>query len=259
MRQLGRDERLAIYDALQHGQSVSQIHRETGHDRKTIRDAGDPRQRTSPPPASARPRLLEPYEQYIRERVQAGCVNTAVLLDEIRQMGYPGGRSTLKNFVHPLRPTVAPEPGQRYETPPGRQAQCDWAHFGRLEYPDGTVRPLWIFILTLSYSRCLYIEFVHDTRQDTLFACLEYGFAAFGGVPREILSDNMTPMVLAPIRWTARSSGIPAMPRSRRFMGSRPKRPAPTGVKQRAMWSGPCAMSGTTSGRAYGALKVWMT
>lgn len=212
MRPLGREERLAIYDALQHGQSVSQIHRETGHDRKTIRDirdGGDPRQRTSPPPASTRPRLLEPYEQYIRERVRAGCVNTAVLLDEIRAMGYTGGRSTLKNFVHPLRPTVAPEPVQRFETPPGRQAQWDWAHFGRLAYPDGTVRPLGIFILTFSYSRCLYVEFVHDTRQDTLFACLEHAFAAFGGVPREILSDNMTPMVLAhpmdgPVQWHPR-------------------------------------------------------
>ncbi|NMP22049.1 IS21 family transposase [Sulfobacillus harzensis] len=229
MRQLGRDERLAIYDALQDGQSVSHIHRETGHDRKTIRDirdAGDPRQRTSPPPASARPRLLEPYEEYIRERVRAGCVNTAMLLDEIRLRGYTGGRSTLKNFVHPLRPTGVPEPVQRYETPPGRQAQCDWAHFGRLEYPDGTVRPLWIFILTLSYSRCLYIEFVHDTRQDTLFTCLEHAFATFGGVPTEILSDNMTPMVVAhpvdgPVLWHPRFAAFAA------FHGFTPKAARP--------------------------------
>lgn len=212
MRQLGRDEQLAIYDALQHGQCVSQIHRETGHDRQTIRDireAGDPRQRTSSPPSGARPSLLDPYRQYIRERVRAGCLNTAVLFDEIRAMGYVGGRSTVKNFVQPLRPTRPPEPVQRFETAPGRQAQCDWAKFGSLQYPDGTVRPLWIFIFTWGYSRCLYIEFVHDTRQNTLFTCLEHAFAAFGAVPTDILSDNMAPMVIAhpvegPVQWHPR-------------------------------------------------------
>jgi transposase len=211
MRQLGRDERLAISEALQAGQSVSQIHRETGYDRQTIRrirDAGDSYPQTNAPSA-VRPRLLDPYEEYIRERVHAGCYNTAVLLDEIRQQGYTGGRSTLKNFVHTLRPARTPEPVPRYETRPGHQAQCDWAYFGQLAYPDGTVRPLWIFILTLRYSRCLYIEFVHDTRQDTLFTCLEHAFAAFGGVPAEILSDNMTPMVLShpiegPVVWHPR-------------------------------------------------------
>lgn len=212
MRQLGRDEQLAIYDALQCGQSVSQIHRETGHDRQTIRDirtAGDPRQRTSPPPSSSRPSLLDSYHQYIRDRVQAGCINTSVLFDEIRSMGYTGGRSTLKNFVQPLRSRVLPEPVRRYETPPGRQAQCDWASFGRLAYPDGSVQPLWIFIFTLSYSRCLYIEFVHNTRQDTLLTCLEHAFDAFSSVPSEILSDNMAPMVVAhpldgPVQWHPR-------------------------------------------------------
>lgn len=212
MQQLGRDEQLAIYDGLQQGKSVSQIHRETGHDRQTIRqvrDDGDPRQRKDAPTPQSKPRLLDPYHEYIRERVRAGCSNTAVLLDEIRRQGYIGGRSTLKDFVQPLRPTVQPEPVQRYETPPGRQAQCDWAKFGSLAYPDGTVRPLWIFIFTLSYSRCLSIEFVHDTRQDTLFHCLEHAFAAFGTVPAQILSDNMTPMVIAhppggPVTWHPR-------------------------------------------------------
>jgi transposase len=128
VQQLGRDEQLAIYDDLQQGKSVSQIHRETGHDRQTIRkvrDDGDPQQRQDVSTPPSQPRLLDPYHEYIRERVRAGCSNTAVLLDEIRQQGYTGGRSTLKAFVQPLRPTVQPEPVQRYETPPGRQAVTD--------------------------------------------------------------------------------------------------------------------------------------
>ena len=86
-------------------------------------------------------------------------------------------------------------PVVRYETPPGRQAQCDWAAFGETEAPAGTVQKLWLFAYTLSYSRCLYLEFVRHTTQDTLLACLEHAFAVFGGVPEEVLSDNMSPMV----------------------------------------------------------------
>ncbi|MCY0898542.1 MAG: DDE-type integrase/transposase/recombinase [Firmicutes bacterium] len=81
-------------------------------------------------------------------------------------------------------------------------------------------------ILTWSYSRCLYIEFVHDGRQDTLFACLEHAFAYFGAVPAEILSDNMTPMVLAhppegPVQWHPRFFDFA------RFHGFEPKAARP--------------------------------
>lgn len=203
---------MAIYDELQRGKSLTQIHRETGYARDTIRKVktlGEAALSAHPPIAPQRPSLLDPYHEYIRERVQAGCLNTAVLFDELRAQGYSGGRSILKAFVHPLRPSSAVDPVRRYETPPGRQAQCDWAKFGTLVYPDGTKRPLWIFVLTLSYSRCLYVEFVHDGRQDTLFGCLERAFAYFGGVPRELLSDNMKPMVLqhprqGPVQWHPR-------------------------------------------------------
>lgn len=157
MRCIGRSEQMALYDELKRGKSISQIHRETGYDRQTIRQVkrtGDAGLRADPSEIPVgRPHLLDPYKEYIRERVQEGCLNTAVLFDEIREQGYPGGRSILKDFVHPLRPLRIPEPVRRYETPPGRQAQCDWATLGTLRYPDGTERPLWVFILTLSYSR----------------------------------------------------------------------------------------------------------
>ena len=97
----------------------------------------------------------------------------------------------------------------RYETPAGRQAPCDWAKFEDTEAPDGTVEPLWLFAYTLSYSRCLYLEFVRDTRQDTLLSSLEHAFAYFGGVPTEILSDHRSPMVVhhprgGPVTWHPR-------------------------------------------------------
>lgn len=221
---------MAIHDDLQRGKSITQIHRETGVDRATIRKVktgGYPEPGATTPPARRRPSLLDPYHEYIRERVRQGCFNTAVLYDELRAQGYGGSRTILKDFVRPLRPTAGdPEPVPRYETPPGQQAQCDWAKFGQLAYPDGTVRALWVFVYTLSYSRALFVEFVHDTRQDTLFLCLEHAFAAFGGVPARLLSDNMTPMVLAhppggPVQWHPRYAAFAA------FHGFDPKAAPP--------------------------------
>lgn len=211
MRAIGREESMEIRDQYQHGISISALSRETGHDRKTIHDivtAAAPRMEGGAP-RNPQLRLLTPYAEYIRQRIHEGCWNSAVLLDELRAQGYRGGRTLVKDFLAPLRPAKTVTPVMRYETPPGRQAQCDWAAFGETEAPDGTVQKLWAFAYTLSYSRCLYVEFVRDTTQDTLLACLEQAFAYFGAVPEQILSDNMSPMVVrhprgGPVTWHPR-------------------------------------------------------
>ena len=180
----------------QQKQTITAIQEATGRDRKTIRKVvtqqKDPGHDLD---CRARRSKLDPYKQYIEERWHQGCHNAVVLWEEIRAQGYTGSLSLVKQLVQPLRPQRGIEPAQRYETDPGAQAQCDWADFGALVYPDQR-RPLYIFIYTLSFSRRLYVEFVHDQRQVTLFHCLEHAFAYFGCVPETILSDNMTPMVI---------------------------------------------------------------
>ena len=77
----------------------------------------------------------------------------------------------------------------RFETEPGRQMQCDFATIRR-----GRDR-LSVFIATLRWSRATYVEFVIDERLETLLGCHERAFYFFGGVPREILCDNMRTVV----------------------------------------------------------------
>jgi transposase len=50
----------------------------------------------------------------------------------------------------------------------------------------GTGR-LCVFIATLGWSRAAYVEFCADERIETLVQCNEHAFAAFGGVPHEVL------------------------------------------------------------------------
>jgi transposase len=52
-----------------------------------------------------------------------------------------------------------------------------------------------VFIATLGWSRATYIEFVTDERLETLLGCHERGSYFFGGVPREVLHDNMRTVV----------------------------------------------------------------
>jgi transposase len=82
-----------------------------------------------------RPSKLDPFKEQIKKWVtQDRCTNCEVIFQRLRQMGYTGGISILKDYVHPLRPAVAGHaPVQRYETKPGEQVQFDWGEFVRRE------------------------------------------------------------------------------------------------------------------------------
>ncbi len=68
--------------------------------------------------------------------------------------------------------------------------QVDWVEFRR-----GSDR-LSAFVATLGYSRASFVYFVTDERIGTFIACLRRAFEAFGGVPREVLFDNMKTVVI---------------------------------------------------------------
>ena len=101
-----------------------------------------------------------------------------MLLREIQERGYDGRYSRVKQFVRGLVPALPPEPVVRFETEPGQQMQADWATVG-----TGAGK-LKVFIATLGWSRAAYVEFCDDERVETLIACHERAFLAFGGVPR---------------------------------------------------------------------------
>ncbi len=80
---------------------------------------------------------------------------------ELREQGFTGGYSTVTDFLRTARPAGAPAPFEcRFETPPGRQAQADFAFFRvRFETEPGTERIVWLFWLMLGHSRMLWARF----------------------------------------------------------------------------------------------------
>lgn len=179
-----------------HGMGVREIAREVGMSRNTVRrylrDAAAVRYKERP----RRPSKLDPYEGYIAARLAAAAPETIqanVLLEEIRTRGYAGGYTMVKAHVAALRAQAVPEPVVRFETAPGQQMQVDWAVIRRSGSRVGS--RLSVFVATLGWSRAAYVEFVTDERVETLIACHERAFLAFGGVPREVLYDNVRTVV----------------------------------------------------------------
>ncbi len=86
----------------------------------------------------------------------------------------------------------------RYETDKGKQAQLDWKENIEFILSTGEVININIFVLILSYLRFrVYKLSLHKT-QDILFSFLDKSFKSFGGVPKELLTDNMKTVMNEP-------------------------------------------------------------
>jgi hypothetical protein len=123
-----------------------------------------------------------------------GVFNANRLLAEIKALGYSGGKTILKDFLKPFRPLQKAQAVSRFETKPGEQAQVD---FGVFKYEEqGRERKVYAFVMVMSYSRAMYVEFVDRQDTATLIRCHVHAFEYFGGVPEHILYDNLKPVVL---------------------------------------------------------------
>jgi transposase len=199
---IGVDRLMDIRDLARQGHSIRDIARLTGLSRNTVRRAlrGEHLLRRKDAP---RPSKLDPFKDYLRGRRAEHPLSAVRLLEEIRPMGYGGSIVTLRRFLASLdegrrreaRLTV------RFETPPGRQAQADWAHAGRLVDGEGRPRTIYVFTFVLSYSRMLYARFTTTMNLAALVDCHQRAFDHLGGWPQVILYDNMKQVKLGPGRW----------------------------------------------------------
>jgi transposase len=199
----GRETRMLLRHYLEQGTSKSALARRLGVHRDTIhrwiRDGALDRDLDGAPvrygPRRPVPTKLAAYTAIVEARLAAYPQLSAVrLLDEIRAAGYTGGYTQLKAFVQRVRPVALAAPVVRFETPAGHQAQVDFAEF---QFPWGKRYAL---LVVLGYSRLLWCRF--GLRQDmrTLLTGLEDAFLAFGGVPRELLFDQMKAVITRDLR-----------------------------------------------------------
>lgn len=196
------ERRVRLRHYLDEGYSQTEIAELLGMSRRTIyrwiksgeldRDLDEP-PRYRPRPQKAR--KLDPYREYVRQRLEELPDLTATrLFREIQASGYIGGYTQLKEYVRAVRPRPPETPVIRFETPPGRQAQVDFAHF---RLPWGRRYAL---LVVLGYSRTLWFQYVPRQDMATLMSGLEAAFHYFGGVPEELLFDQMRSVIVRDLR-----------------------------------------------------------
>lgn len=200
------EDRYVIQDLYRKGVSISEIARLTGHDRKTVRAViNEPLLPVRPDP-KPRVRKIDPWVEYLQQRIADGVLNAHKLYIEIKAQGYPGKETQVRDFVQPFRQErLKQQATVRFETAPGEQAQVDWGHFGFIQH-KGRRRRLYGFVMTLGWSRASYLEYTVSMELAHFLRCHVRAFHYFGGVPRQLLYDNLKTAVLArnadgTIRW----------------------------------------------------------
>lgn len=137
---------------------------------------------------------LDPYKQIVIDKLKLGC-SAYSIFEFIKKKGYPGQYSIVKRYCHQVKSEETKKATIRFETNPGLQAQVDWKENFTLVSKDGEIFTINIFLMLLGYSRKKYIELTLDRNQDTLFNAMVRGFKYFGGIPKEIIFDNMKTVV----------------------------------------------------------------
>ena len=196
----GWETRMLLKHYLERGVSKAELSRRFGVSRRTVhawieageldRDLASGRTRYSPRPRRAH--KLDPYKGIIDARLaEFPRLSAQRLFDEVRAAGYAGGYSRVRDYVHEVRPRDRAAPAVRFETPPGRQGQVD---FGTFTLPWGRRHAL---LVVLGHSRLLWLRFYPRQTMAVLIDGLESAFARFGGVPAELLFDQMRAVVLS--------------------------------------------------------------
>ena len=171
---------------------VGTIASELGLHHETVRAAV--REGVRPSPA-VRARQVDPYVEFMRQTLdQYPRLRATRLFQMIKERGFTGSARQVRRKVAEMRPRRQ-EAFLRRRTFPGEEAQADWASFGQVTIGT-TLRALSCFVMTLSYSRALYLEFSFDQCLESFLRGHVRAFADLGGVPRVILYDNLRSAVL---------------------------------------------------------------
>ena len=150
------------------------------------------------PLSPRRPKALDGLEAWIEARFRRHAGNADVVRQELgAEKGLEVSLRTVERAVAHLRRELRAEARAtvRFETRPGQQLQIDFGQ-RRVEI-GGVVRPVSFFVATLGYSRRIHVRAFVGERQEHWFDGMESTFAAFGGVPEEVLLDNARALIVS--------------------------------------------------------------
>ncbi len=153
-------------------------------------------ERTAPAVPLVRPSKLDPFKPFIAEVLeQHPRLRATRLFEMLKPRGYDGSVVQLRRYVVKIRPSSSREPFLRLSTLPGEQGQVDWGSFGKATVGHAR-RSLSCFVMVLGHCRAMYARFFYDQQLENFLRGHVLAFEEFGGVPRELLYDNLKSVVL---------------------------------------------------------------
>jgi len=138
MAMIQQEEYLLIRDLFDQGVSKSAIARITGLDRKTVARYVSGKAVPGQQTRRSRPGKLDPYREYIRDRLSGHPVSAAQVYREIQRHGYSGGYTLVRDYVRKVRPAgVSPPVRASGRTPRGRSTHPSGSRRASREHPSG--------------------------------------------------------------------------------------------------------------------------
>lgn len=175
------------------GLTVPQIARETNLHPETVAK-WLAREKHAPRRPAPRAGKLDPFKPHVVRWLESHPYTATQILLRLREMGFAGGVTIVKDYVRKVRPPRA-HAFLTLSFAPGECAQVDWGQHGSIPVGN-TRRRLSFFVMVLCYSRMLYIEFTLSETMEHFLACHQHAFEFFGGVPQKIMLDNLKSAVL---------------------------------------------------------------
>jgi len=147
-------------------------------------------------PRAGVPRVgkLDAYKGQIVRWLDAHPYSAQQIFQRLRESGYAGGVTIVKDYVHRIRPR-SQAAFLKLDFAAGDCAQVDWGEYGSIGV-GSTRRRLSFFLMVLCYSRLMYLEFTVSQKMEFFLACHEHAFATFGGCPSRVMVDNLKSAVL---------------------------------------------------------------
>jgi transposase len=177
------------------GHSVRWIARKLGLHRNTVKKHLESHSFPAYTHKVEKPSVLDQYHQVIRDFMDEDDYQATWIFTRLKRMGYAGSYETLKVFVRSIKEQKCRIAYTRFETEPGLQAQVDWGDFKVVD-ASGKASTVYAFVMLLGYSRAMFFEFVERCTLETFMDCHIRAFSHLGGVPAEVLYDNMKNVVI---------------------------------------------------------------
>jgi len=177
------------------GHSIRWIAKKLGIHRNTVKKHLERKSFPAYTRKKAKPSILEPFYPVIRDFLNEDDYRATWIFDRVKRMGYTGSYDTLKVFVRSIKEQKCRIAYTRFETEPGLQAQVDWGDF-KIVDRFGATTTVFAFVMVLGFSRAMFVEFVERCTLESFMDCHLRAFRYLGGVPAEILYDNMKHVVI---------------------------------------------------------------